>query len=77
MAAPSPGLSLKRLWVLMVTAFVDMIGFALLLPLVPLYAVASVPTRSRGHVDGVVRLRAAGVRRRCGVGCPTASAGGR
>lgn len=31
-------LSLKRLWVLMVTAFVDMIGFALLLPLVPLYA---------------------------------------
>ena len=32
-------LSLKRLWVLMVTAFVDMIGFALLLPLVPLYAI--------------------------------------
>ena len=31
-------LSLSRLWVLMVTAFVDMIGFALLLPLVPLYA---------------------------------------
>ncbi len=31
-------LSLKRLWVLMVTAFVDMIGFALLLPLLPLYA---------------------------------------
>ena len=31
-------LSLKRLWVLMVTAFVDMIGFALLLPLMPLYA---------------------------------------
>ncbi len=31
-------LSLKRLWVLMVTAFVDMIGFALLLPLIPLYA---------------------------------------
>ncbi len=31
-------LSLKRLWVLMVTAFVDMVGFALLLPLVPLYA---------------------------------------
>ncbi len=32
-------LSLKRLWVLMVTAFVDMVGFALLLPLVPLYAI--------------------------------------
>lgn len=31
-------LSLPRLWVLMVTAFVDMIGFALLLPLLPLYA---------------------------------------
>ena len=31
-------LSLKRLWVLMVTAFVDMIGFALILPLMPLYA---------------------------------------
>ncbi len=31
-------LSLKRLWVLMVTAFVDMVGFALLLPLIPLYA---------------------------------------
>ena len=31
-------LSLKRLWVLMVTAFVDMVGFALLLPLLPLYA---------------------------------------
>ncbi len=31
-------LSLQRLWVLMVTAFVDMIGFALLLPLLPLYA---------------------------------------
>ncbi|MEM7350962.1 MAG: MFS transporter [Acidobacteriota bacterium] len=31
-------LSLKKLWVLMVTAFVDMIGFALLLPLLPLYA---------------------------------------
>ncbi len=31
-------LSLGRLWVLMVTAFVDMIGFALLLPLIPLYA---------------------------------------
>ncbi len=31
-------LSLKSLWVLMVTAFVDMIGFALLLPLIPLYA---------------------------------------
>ena len=31
-------LSLKRLWVLMVTAFVDMIGFALILPLLPFYA---------------------------------------
>ena len=31
-------LSLKRLWVLMVTAFVDMTGYALLLPLLPLYA---------------------------------------
>ncbi len=31
-------LSLKRLWVLMVTAFVDMVGFALVLPLLPLYA---------------------------------------
>ncbi|MCP4654508.1 MAG: MFS transporter [bacterium] len=33
-----PALSLKRLWVLMVSAFVDMIGFALILPLLPLYA---------------------------------------
>lgn len=31
-------LSLDRLWVLMVTAFVDMIGFALVLPLLPFYA---------------------------------------
>ena len=37
-APPGAKLSLKRLWVLMVTAFVDMVGFALLLPLVPLYA---------------------------------------
>ncbi len=36
--APLPPLSLKRLWVLMVTAFVDMVGFALILPLLPLYA---------------------------------------
>ena len=33
-----PRLSLDRLWVLMVTAFVDMIGFALVLPLLPYYA---------------------------------------
>lgn len=33
-----PSLSLRRLWVLMVSAFVDMIGFALILPLLPLYA---------------------------------------
>ncbi len=32
------GSSFRRLWVLMVTAFVDMIGFALILPLLPLYA---------------------------------------
>lgn len=32
------GLELSRLWVLMVTAFVDMIGFALVLPLLPFYA---------------------------------------
>lgn len=38
MTQGGPRLSLKRLWVLMVTAFVDMVGFALLLPLVPLYA---------------------------------------
>lgn len=31
-------LSLERLWVLMVTAFVDMIGFALIMPLLPYYA---------------------------------------
>jgi MFS family permease len=31
-------LSLKRLWVLMATGFVDMMGFALVLPLLPLYA---------------------------------------
>lgn len=31
-------LSLERLWVLMVTAFVDMIGYALILPLLPFYA---------------------------------------
>lgn len=31
-------ISLKRLWVLMVTAFVDMLGYALVLPLLPLYA---------------------------------------
>ncbi|NJL28630.1 MAG: MFS transporter [Thermoanaerobaculia bacterium] len=31
-------LSLARLWVLMVTAFVDQIGFALILPLLPFYA---------------------------------------
>lgn len=30
--------SLSRLWVLMVTAFVDMIGFSLILPLLPYYA---------------------------------------
>lgn len=30
-------LSLENLWVLMVTAFVDMIGFALILPLLPFY----------------------------------------
>ena len=31
-------LSLSRLWVLMVTAFVDLVGFALVLPLLPIYA---------------------------------------
>jgi len=31
-------LSLGRLWVLMVTAFVDLVGFALILPLLPFYA---------------------------------------
>ena len=31
-------LELKKLWVLMVTAFVDMIGFALIVPLLPFYA---------------------------------------
>ena len=31
-------LSLAKLWVLMVTAFVDMIGFALIVPLLPFYA---------------------------------------
>lgn len=31
-------LSLDNLWVLMITAFVDMIGFALILPLLPFYA---------------------------------------
>ena len=31
-------LRLENLWVLMVTAFVDMVGFALVLPLLPLYA---------------------------------------
>lgn len=31
-------ISLKRLWVLMVTAFVDMLGYALIFPLLPLYA---------------------------------------
>ncbi len=31
-------LSLSKLWVLMVTAFVDMIGFALIVPLLPFYA---------------------------------------
>lgn len=31
-------ISLERLWVLMITAFVDMIGFALVLPLLPFYA---------------------------------------
>lgn len=35
---PGKGLSLERLWVLMLTAFVDMVGFALILPLLPLYA---------------------------------------
>ena len=34
----SPRLSLAKLWVLMVTAFVDMIGFALIVPLLPFYA---------------------------------------
>lgn len=33
-----PQLSLGRLWVLMITAFVDMIGYALILPLLPFYA---------------------------------------
>ena len=33
-----PGLRLERLWVLMITAFVDMVGYALILPLLPLYA---------------------------------------
>ena len=31
-------ISLKRLWVLMATAFVDMVGFSLVLPLLPRYA---------------------------------------
>lgn len=31
-------LTVSRLWVLMVTAFVDMIGYALILPLLPFYA---------------------------------------
>ncbi len=40
MTAGDPGkLSLARLWVLMVTAFVDLVGFALILPLLPFYAV--------------------------------------
>ena len=34
----SKKLSLERLWVLMVTAFVDMIGYALIIPLLPFYA---------------------------------------
>jgi len=39
MSAPFPArLRVRRLWVLMVTAFVDMMGFALILPLLPLYA---------------------------------------
>lgn len=37
-AGSGPKLRLERLWVLMVTAFVDMIGFALILPLLPYYA---------------------------------------
>lgn len=32
------GLNLGKLWVLMVTAFVDMIGYALVMPLLPFYA---------------------------------------
>ena len=32
------GDSLKRMWVLMVTAFVDMMGFAIIFPLLPYYA---------------------------------------
>lgn len=35
---PEGKLSLRRLWVLMVTAFVDMIGFALIMPLLPFFA---------------------------------------
>ena len=34
----SRGASLKRMWVLMVTAFVDMMGFAIIFPLMPYYA---------------------------------------
>ena len=37
-AGASGGLRLERLWVLMITAFVDMVGYALILPLLPLYA---------------------------------------
>ncbi|MEM9554591.1 MAG: MFS transporter [Acidobacteriota bacterium] len=35
---PDQGPALAKLWVLMVTAFVDMIGFALIMPLLPYYA---------------------------------------
>lgn len=38
MSASSDSLALSKLWVLMVTAFVDMIGFALIVPLLPYYA---------------------------------------
>ncbi len=39
MGTPEVGkLELRRLWVLMIAAFVDMVGFALVLPLLPLYA---------------------------------------
>lgn len=37
-ASDQDKLSLSKLWVLMVTAFVDMIGFALIVPLLPFYA---------------------------------------
>ena len=67
----------RRLAVLIAVNFVDMIGFMIVLPLLPFYAL-----KLHATPETIGRLIASFsiaqlLRRRSGAGCPTATAGGR